>query len=167
MPILTALMASTAYPGIYLPVEINGRVYYDGGLMCNYPLRYIDILYPEYSEDTVGIQYEYPHGSAWDYRSWPSAVDVGIKIASMLYYRICYLDSQLARDYKQRTLLLNIPEEDAKQLLRISAPREELVRMEQMGYDEACAWLSRRDLATTPTLESAPEHDESDETTVI
>ena len=38
MPIRTALRASCAYPGLFLPADIKGRVYYDGGLMCNLPL---------------------------------------------------------------------------------------------------------------------------------
>lgn len=34
-----ALLASCAIPGIYPPVELNGRLCYDGGLVANVPMR--------------------------------------------------------------------------------------------------------------------------------
>lgn len=38
-PLLPALLASAAIPGIYPPVEHDGRRLYDGGLVANVPLR--------------------------------------------------------------------------------------------------------------------------------
>jgi len=38
-PLLPALMASAAIPGIFPPVEHDGRRLYDGGVVANVPLR--------------------------------------------------------------------------------------------------------------------------------
>lgn len=37
--LLPALLASCAIPGIYPPVELNGRLSYDGGVVANVPMR--------------------------------------------------------------------------------------------------------------------------------
>jgi len=38
-PLLPALLASAAIPGIYPPVEHDGRRLYDGGVVANVPMR--------------------------------------------------------------------------------------------------------------------------------
>jgi NTE family protein len=38
-PLVPAILASSAIPGIYPPVEIDGRVLYDGGVLANVPIR--------------------------------------------------------------------------------------------------------------------------------
>lgn len=38
-PLLPALLGSCAIPGIYPPVEVAGRLVYDGGLVANVPMR--------------------------------------------------------------------------------------------------------------------------------
>lgn len=38
-PLLPALLGSCAVPGIYPPVELAGRLVYDGGLVANVPMR--------------------------------------------------------------------------------------------------------------------------------
>jgi NTE family protein len=38
-PLLPALLGSSAVPGIYPPVELAGRLVYDGGLVANVPMR--------------------------------------------------------------------------------------------------------------------------------
>ncbi len=38
-PVLPALLGSCAVPGIYPPVELAGRLVYDGGLVANVPMR--------------------------------------------------------------------------------------------------------------------------------
>ena len=35
--LIKAIMASSAYPGMFTPVELNGAVYADGGIINNYP----------------------------------------------------------------------------------------------------------------------------------
>ena len=37
--LVTALLASAAIPGVWPPVELNGRLLYDGGVVANVPLR--------------------------------------------------------------------------------------------------------------------------------
>lgn len=38
-PLIAALLASSAVPGVFSPVEINGRLYTDGGILDNFPVR--------------------------------------------------------------------------------------------------------------------------------
>lgn len=38
-PLVLAIRASMSIPGIFAPVEINGDLYVDGGLLDNYPMR--------------------------------------------------------------------------------------------------------------------------------
>lgn len=38
-PLVPALLASAAVPGIYPPVELDGRLLYDGGVVANVPMR--------------------------------------------------------------------------------------------------------------------------------
>jgi NTE family protein len=38
-PLVPAILASSAIPGIYPPVELEGRVLYDGGVLANVPVR--------------------------------------------------------------------------------------------------------------------------------
>ncbi|MGB1271555.1 MAG: patatin-like phospholipase family protein [Endozoicomonas sp.] len=42
-PLVRALTASSAYPGMFTPVEWNGTVYADGGIINNYPS---DLIHP-------------------------------------------------------------------------------------------------------------------------
>lgn len=39
-PLLPALLASAAIPGVFPPVDLNGRRLYDGGLVANVPMRH-------------------------------------------------------------------------------------------------------------------------------
>jgi predicted acylesterase/phospholipase RssA len=43
-PALAALLASTAIPGIFPPVDIGGRALVDGGVLANVPLLEADAL---------------------------------------------------------------------------------------------------------------------------
>jgi NTE family protein len=36
-PLITSILASSAYPGVFSPVLIDGNYYADGGIVCNFP----------------------------------------------------------------------------------------------------------------------------------
>jgi len=38
-PLVPAILASSAIPGVYPPVHLDGRVLYDGGVLANVPIR--------------------------------------------------------------------------------------------------------------------------------
>ncbi len=38
-PLIPAILASSAVPGVFTPVEINGSLYTDGGIMDNFPIK--------------------------------------------------------------------------------------------------------------------------------
>lgn len=40
-PIIQAVLASSAFPGVFSPVEIDGKTYSDGGILNNYPVNTI------------------------------------------------------------------------------------------------------------------------------
>lgn len=110
MPILTALCATCALPPLVPPVEIRGSIYYDGGIMCNMPLRYADDLFPETRDHALGFQFDFRERDSisfdWSSKEWPSLVNLAANVISMLFYRIAYLDSQLTYEASKRVLLI-------------------------------------------------------------
>lgn len=40
-PVVPAILASSAFPGVFSPISINGRIYSDGGILNNYPVNTI------------------------------------------------------------------------------------------------------------------------------
>lgn len=89
-PIRTALRASAAYPGIMLPAEIDGRVHYDGGITCNYPLMYIQEQYPEFRDACYGLTYDFSRRNevahAWFKEEWPGITDIMVRGCLSLSY---------------------------------------------------------------------------------
>jgi NTE family protein len=68
-PLLPAILASSAIPGIYPPVELDGRVLYDGGVLANVPIRQalamgartlvvLDCAFPGHLPDVPGTMAE-------------------------------------------------------------------------------------------------------------
>lgn len=47
-PLIKAILASAAYPGVFTPVNVNGHYYVDGGVLNNFPVdaiaKYCDIM---------------------------------------------------------------------------------------------------------------------------
>jgi predicted acylesterase/phospholipase RssA len=144
VPIRTALRASAAYPCVYLPADIAGRVYYDGGLMCNYPLMYVQQQYPEYKDTSYGFVFDFSQRNeaafAWIKNEWPGITDIMINVVSMLYFRIAYLESQLTHRYDELTML--IPIDSSQSLLKITADPEEMRRMYAFGLRFATEWIA-------------------------
>lgn len=140
VPVRSALRGSTAYTGIYLPADIGGMVYMDGGILCNYPLRLIDVFYPEFRDTSVGLQFDFSERNSvahrWAAGKWPGFLDILANVASMLYYRIAYLDSLITYNHKSRTIM--IPEAEsgtvrADKLLHLEATKEEMEAMFDFG----------------------------------
>jgi NTE family protein len=68
-PLVPAILASSAIPGIYPPVELEGRVLYDGGVLANVPIRQalvmgarslvvLDCAFPGHLPDVPGTMAE-------------------------------------------------------------------------------------------------------------
>lgn len=51
--LINAILASSAYPGVFTPMKIDGIIYSDGGMVNNYP---IDLIVDK-SDITVGIDF--------------------------------------------------------------------------------------------------------------
>lgn len=113
VPIKTALRASCSYAPLLLPVEIRGRVYVDGGLLCNLPLFYADRLFPETRDDALGFQFDFSERNdisyAWQAEKWPSIVEICLNIVSLFFYRISYLDRE--RTYEAARRIIRVPSE--------------------------------------------------------
>lgn len=54
MPVKTAVRISTSIPLFFEPIEMNGNIYVDGGLLCNYPIGYFEKIDPGL-EKTIGF----------------------------------------------------------------------------------------------------------------
>lgn len=164
LPIKSALRATAAYPGLLLPADISGRVYYDGGLLCNLPLRYADELFPETRDYAVGFQFDFRERDqiayAWEDGKWPSIVAIAANIVSLFFYRIAHLDSKLTHDYDGR--VIRVPSEghdttdadtkrkthSTRSLVALHSDRATLHRMRQFGEAYTASCLEKRRAAT-------------------
>ena len=50
-PLIKAILASAAYPGVFTPVNINGKYYVDGGILNNFPVDAIQ----KYCDTVIGV----------------------------------------------------------------------------------------------------------------
>tara|TARA_R110002051_G_scaffold70552_1_gene126947 strand:- start:16 stop:804 length:789 start_codon:yes stop_codon:yes gene_type:complete len=50
-PLIKAILASAAYPGVFTPVNINGNYYVDGGILNNFPVDAIQ----KYCDTIIGV----------------------------------------------------------------------------------------------------------------
>ncbi len=50
-PLIKAILASAAYPGVFTPVNISGRYYVDGGILNNFPIDAIQ----QYCDMIIGV----------------------------------------------------------------------------------------------------------------
>ncbi|MFT4830573.1 MAG: NTE family protein [Psychroserpens sp.] len=50
-PLIKAILASAAYPGVFTPVNINGKYYVDGGVLNNFPVDAIE----NYCDTILGV----------------------------------------------------------------------------------------------------------------
>jgi predicted acylesterase/phospholipase RssA len=58
LPLMTALHMTCSIPILMTPVCLDGKCYIDGGIICNYPLKYcLDTGKPE--EDVLGFKNQY------------------------------------------------------------------------------------------------------------
>jgi predicted acylesterase/phospholipase RssA len=156
MPLRTAVRASAGYTGLFQPCEIGRKIYMDGGLTCNYPLRFIDEFHPEIPHESIlGFQYDFSSTNAdtyaWKKSDWPSMLDIIINSVSILFYRIAYLDSLLTKDYHERTVLL--PADAAvsndgggkrDSMIHIVTDKPTMWRLFATGSDFMRQWLNER-----------------------
>lgn len=165
LPIKSALRATAAYPGLVLPADISGRVYYDGGLLCNLPLRYADELFPETRDHAVGFQFDFRERDqisyAWEAGKWPSIVAIAANIVSLFFYRIAHLDAKLTHDYDGR--VIRVPSEghdttdvetkrrthSTKSLIALHSDHTTLHRMRQFGEAYTASCLEKRRAAAS------------------
>lgn len=170
----TALLASCAYPALFLPVDIGGRVHYDGGIFCNMPLRYQDIYYPEHAQTTVAFDFDFSGEDEvrflWEHARWPGIASIAVNIVSLLYYRIQHLEKELlellGNGYHRRVVIIessiagiaaSATTTDAaaaaapaaemarlRALVALKASKEQLRDMIQRGYETTRLWLRHR-----------------------
>ncbi|MEB8345196.1 patatin-like phospholipase family protein [Flavobacteriaceae bacterium KMM 6898] len=50
-PLIKAILASAAYPGVFTPVNVNGEYYVDGGILNNFPVEAIQ----DYCDTIIGV----------------------------------------------------------------------------------------------------------------
>lgn len=129
LPVVSALMATTAVPGIFVPVRIRDEIYLDAGLMCNNPIRIIDQLYPEHVPTSVALVYDWQQevevNSVWNEQT--SIASYFANIVHIPVRRISELENMLTRDIERRTLLLptitGLATDDIDQITRAALAR--------------------------------------------
>ena len=83
VPVWKAVLASQCIPGVWAPVEINGEMFYDGGLLWNHP---VDLLLEAgyKPEECLGIRLD-PEKSPKKFRSFPKTfTGIAIRIFKIL-----------------------------------------------------------------------------------
>lgn len=71
------IMAASAIPLVFKPVEINETIYVDGGLMCNMPIHPLD----ELCEHVIGVNLM-PHGPV-DAKSLHNVLGIGTRVFNL------------------------------------------------------------------------------------
>lgn len=88
MPLVLAVRASMSIQGIFMPVEIDGDLYVDGGNLCNYPIKAFhydgpdgDIINPH----TIGLMLMTDAELSLEYPRINSLLDYGIACIECLW----------------------------------------------------------------------------------
>jgi predicted acylesterase/phospholipase RssA len=76
-----------------LPADIDGRVHYDGGLTCNFPLHAVQEQYVELRDAIYGFTFDFSRRNevahAWVKDEWPGITDVMVNVVSLMYVVVC------------------------------------------------------------------------------
>ena len=81
-PLLPALKASMSIPGVFVPVEHEGRILVDGGVSNNLPYE----ILPEQCDLTIAVDVSSTHKNG--YADPPSMIDATLGIFDMLVERV-------------------------------------------------------------------------------
>lgn len=106
MPIRSAIRASAAFPVLFLPATINNKLWYDGGMICNFPLRLIDRFYPQYAENAIALRLcSNPNKQ----NNWTGGfVDMLFKLLSIVVSRTKRLEECMTNNM-QRCIYIKLP----------------------------------------------------------
>lgn len=113
MAISDAIRISMSLPIIFIPVEHNGCVYVDGGVLCNYPIDVFDALYPSREDavrSTLGLKLVTPSEARTG-----DIVDTHVEIKNVAQYATSIIESlgwqierlQVREGYWDRTVCIN------------------------------------------------------------
>jgi NTE family protein len=145
---IEAVLASTAIPGVFPPVEWEGRTLIDGGVSNNTPIA--DAI-----ELGAGRVYVLPTGNACDLTETPrGAVATLLHATNLLIMRRLLVEIELLRDRAELIVLpppcpLNVSSMDFSHT-------EELIRR---GYEDAREYLDAADSGSVPTPLPMVMHD--------
>lgn len=130
-PTVPAVLASAAIPGVFPPVEIDGRAYIDGGVVNNAPLSHA----VERGATTVWVL---PAGFACSLETAPtSALGMALHAVSLLINRRLQLDIERFRDRCEVHVL--------PPLCPVSVPPTDFGQARQLmqrAHENAKAWLA-------------------------
>lgn len=150
MPARTALIASMRFPLLFTPVQIGANLYLDGGLVCNYPLRYIDHYYPHLSDATIGLEYEKKDDvsrlTVWDRKNPPGLTNFAVNIISMIIRRVSALDAENTQRLHERTFIMPT---DGVQSMEMP-PRQCLLRLYLHAFRRMHEALGRQERPREP-----------------
>jgi NTE family protein len=136
---LDAVIASAAIPGVFPPVEHDGRLLVDGGVANNTPI--VDAI--ELGAERI---YVLPTGSACDLPEPPQgAVSMILHAMSLLVMRRLLIEVEMLRD---RAELIVLPPPCPLTIAPIDfSHADELIRS---GYEDACRYLDSVEAGEAP-----------------
>ncbi|NJL29376.1 MAG: hypothetical protein HC897_16555 [Thermoanaerobaculia bacterium] len=89
-PLISALLASAALPMIFSPVEFEGRIYADGGIVNNFPVERLsglcDVIVGSYAGPLRAVTPEEVDNTL---EVAERALDIGIFLASRAKFHAC------------------------------------------------------------------------------
>ena len=109
LKVLTAIHMSASIPFIVTPVFIGDKCYVDGGIICNYPLKYC-IDRSESIDDIFGIKNDYNVGSNSNITTESTILDYAVNFISKLVYTAseAYVPPEIPNELVYKTGLVNL-----------------------------------------------------------
>lgn len=145
--ILEAVLASSAFPAMLCPIEIEGELWIDGGVMNVTPLKAAMDL----GADSIDVIMTSPRHGISNFKGKPNAIDVALRSIDIQGDEVVETDIRLAQLYNQ--LLMHAPIEGKRtvsvRVLRpsqvLGAPslefdHDKIMKMIRLGYDEAVSF---------------------------
>ena len=152
-PAVDAVLASAAIPGVFAPVEVDGRRLIDGGVSDNTPISHAI----ELGADEI---YVLPTGYACTLHEAPrGALAMLLHAMSLLIQQRLHLEIELYRDH---ATLIVLPPPCPQELQPIDfAHADELIRRALADSRQFLAWLDERNgnLAATSPAERLLPHE--------
>lgn len=145
--IVEAVLASSAFPAMLCPIEIDGELWIDGGVRNITPLK----AAIELGADVIDVIMTSPRHGVTEFSEKPNAIDVALRSIDFMSDEVVETDIRLAQLYNE---LLGVKPIEGRRKIQIQILRpsqimgapslefdhDEILRMIELGYNDAVSF---------------------------